>query len=44
MRRFQNVQLCSRSRKVKILTTGIYRVFRGLKFEPDVDIVQKGTF
>jgi hypothetical protein len=25
----------SRPRKAKILTTGIHRVFRGLKFEPD---------
>jgi len=31
---FQNVQFCSRSRKAKILTTGIHGVFRGLKFEP----------
>ncbi len=26
------------------LTTGIHRVFRGLKFEPDAEIGQKGTF
>ncbi len=26
------------------LTTGIHVVFRGLKFEPDADIGQKGTF
>ncbi len=32
--------ICSRSRKAKILTTGIHRVFRGLKFEPDADIGQ----
>jgi len=37
---FQNVQFCSRSRKAKILTTGIHVVFRGLKFEPDADIGQ----
>jgi len=30
--------------KAKILTTGIHGVFRGLKFEPDADIGQKGTF
>ncbi|OPX40569.1 MAG: hypothetical protein B1H13_06830 [Desulfobacteraceae bacterium 4484_190.3] len=32
----QNVQFCSSSRKAKILTTGIYRIFRGLKFESDL--------
>ena len=42
--RFQNVQFCSRARKAKILTTGIHGVFRGLKFEPDTEIVQKGAF
>ena len=26
------------------LTRGIHGVFRGLKFEPDEDIGQKGTF
>ena len=36
--------ICSRSRKAKILTTGIHVVFRGLKFEPDANIGQKGTF
>ncbi len=30
--------------KTKILTTGIHRVFRGLKFEPDAEIGQKGAF
>ena len=44
MSQFQNVQFCSRSRKEKILTTGIHWVFRGLKFEPDADIGQKGAF
>jgi len=39
----QNVQFCSSSRKAKILTTGIYWIFRGLKFEPDAEIGQKGT-
>ena len=37
---FQNVSVCSRSRKTKILTTGIHVVFRGLKFEPDAEIGQ----
>ena len=37
---FQNVSVCSRSRKAKILTTGIHVVFRGLKFKPDADIGQ----
>ena len=44
LRQFQNVQFCSRSRKAKILTTGIYGIFRGLKVEPNADIGQKGTF
>ena len=35
-RPLQNVQFRSSSRKVKILTTGIYWIFRGLKFEPDL--------
>ena len=35
-RPLQNVQFCSSSRKAKILTTGIYWIFRGLKFEPDL--------
>jgi hypothetical protein len=30
--------------KAKILTAGIHRVFRGLKFEPDAEIGQKGGF
>ena len=35
-----------RSRKAKILTTGIPTLsgFRGLKFEPDAEIGQKGAF
>jgi hypothetical protein len=41
---FQNVQFCPRSRKAKILTTGIPGVFRGLKFETDAEIGQKGAF
>jgi hypothetical protein len=40
----KNVQFWSRSRKAKISTTGIYVIFRGLKFEPDVEIEQKGAF
>ena len=34
----------SSSRKAKILTTGIHRVFRGLKFEPDTEIEKKRVF
>jgi len=30
--------------KAKILNTDIHRVFRGLKFESDAGIGQKGTF
>ena len=44
MRSLKNVHICSSSRKGKILTTGIHWVFRGLKFEPDVEIGQKGGF
>jgi len=40
MSQFQNVSVCSRSRKAKILTTGIHVVFRGLKIEPDAEIGQ----
>jgi hypothetical protein len=40
----KNVQFCSRPRKAKILTTGILVVFRGLKFESDAGIGQKGAF
>ncbi len=36
--------ICSRSRKAKILTTGIHVVFRGLKFEPDAEIGHNGAF
>ena len=44
MRSLENVKFCSSSRKAKILTTGIHRVFRGLKVEPDAEIGQKGAF
>jgi hypothetical protein len=47
MRQFQDVSRLQRdsiSRKAKILTTGIHLVFRGIKFELDADIGQKGTF
>jgi hypothetical protein len=43
-RRLKNVQFCFRPRQAKILTTDIHRVFRGLKFEPNAGIGQKGTF
>jgi hypothetical protein len=35
MRPLKNAQFCSRSRKARILTTGIPVVFRGLEFESD---------
>jgi hypothetical protein len=44
VRPLKNVHFCSSSRKGKFLTTGIHLVFRGLKFEPDVEIGQKGGF
>jgi hypothetical protein len=34
-RPLKNTQFCSRSRKARILTTGIPVVFRGLEFESD---------
>ena len=40
VRPLKNVQFWSRSRKTKISTTGIYRIFRGLKFESDAEIDQ----
>jgi hypothetical protein len=43
-RPLKNVPFCSRSRKMKILTTGIHEVFRGLKFGSDAGIGQKRTF
>jgi len=43
-RPLKNANFCSSSRKAKILTTGIHLVFRGLKFEPDTEIGQKGAF
>jgi len=44
LRPLKNAQFCSSSRKAKILTAGIYGIFRGLKFEPDTEIGQKGVF
>ena len=43
-RPLKKVQFYSRSRKTKILTTDIHRVFRGLKFESDADIGEKDSF
>jgi len=40
-RPLKNIQL--RPGKAKNLTTGIHLVFRGLKFEPDTGIGQKGA-
>jgi len=44
VRPLENVHFCLSSRKAKILTTGIHRVFRGLQFETDAEIGQKGVF
>ncbi len=44
MRPLKNAQFYSSSRKAKILTGGIHWVFRGLKFEPNAEIGQKGAF
>jgi len=44
MRPLKNGNFCSSSRKAKISTTGIYRIFRGLKFESDAEIGQKVPF
>jgi len=43
-RPLKNGNLCSSSRKAKILTGGIHVVFRGLKFEPDAEIGHKVPF
>jgi hypothetical protein len=43
-RPLNKVQFWPRSRKVKTSTAGIYGIFRGLKFEPDEEIGQKGHF
>jgi hypothetical protein len=42
MRPLKNIQFCQSTRKARILTTGIHRVFRGLKFESDAVIGRKG--
>jgi hypothetical protein len=44
VRPFKNIQFWSKSRKARILTTGIPVVFRGLEFESDAEIGQKGAF
>ena len=43
-RPLKNVQFRSRSRRMRILTTGIYSIFRGLKSECNAEIGRKGTF
>jgi hypothetical protein len=43
-RPLNKVQFWPRSRKAKISTAGIYGIFRGLKFEPEEEIGQKGHF
>ena len=40
----QNAQFCFSTRRAKILTGGIHGVFRGLRFEPNVEMGQKGVF
>jgi hypothetical protein len=44
LRPLKNAQFCSRSRKARILNTGIPVVFRGLEFESNAEIGQKGAF
>jgi hypothetical protein len=44
LRLLKIVQFCSSPRQVKILTTDIHLVFRGLKFEPNTGIGQNGVF
>ena len=44
VRPLKNAQFCAKSRKKKNLTTGIHCVFRGLEFESDAELVQKGVF
>jgi hypothetical protein len=44
LRPFKKENFWSRSRKAQILTADIHVVFRGLKFEPDTEIGQKGLF
>jgi hypothetical protein len=43
-RPLKRIQFCSSSRRMKILTTDIHLVFRGLKSESDTEIGQKGIF
>jgi len=43
-RPLKNIQFCLSPRQVKILTTGIHLVFRGLKFEHNTGIGQNGAF
>ena len=35
---------CVERGKARISAAGIYKIFRGLKFEPDAEIGQKGAF
>jgi hypothetical protein len=44
LRPLKNIQFYPRSRKTKILTTGIPLVFRGLKFESDAEMRERGRF
>jgi len=38
LRPLKNVLFCSRSRKAKILITGIYLMLQGLSYKPDAEI------
>jgi len=44
VRPLKNSIFCPSSRKAKISTRGIYRIFRGLKFKPDAEIGHKVPF
>ena len=37
---FEKCSILVKIRKAKMSNTGIYRIFRGLKFEPDAEIGQ----
>ena len=42
LRPLKDAQFYTKSRKMTILATGIHGVFRGLEFESDAELVQKG--
>ena len=43
-RPLKNAQFRSRSRRMRILTAGIYRIFRGLEPECNAEIGRKGVY